>query len=139
MFDHCSIQLKLAGSTFLLLAFTVCSLIALTNEQMEIAFGDYLALHIAVMDHGPAEMMFIHSVHQSLWWVGLFFILLGFIITSILAAGITRPLRRLTKAAASHRAGWSFPGMRRDCRPGRYPFPRCLYTSSHLCPCNRGQ
>ena len=99
MFDHCSIQLKLAGSTFLLLAFTVCSLIALTNEQMEIAFGDYLALHIAVMDHGPAEMMFIHSVHQSLWWVGLFFILLGFIITSILAAGITRPLRRLTKAA----------------------------------------
>lgn len=105
MFDHCSIQLKLAGSTFLLLAFTVCSLIALTNEQMEIAFGDYLALHIAVMDHGPAEMMFIHSVHQSLWWVGLFFILLGFIITSILAAGITRPLRRLTKAAAAVERG----------------------------------
>ena len=105
MFDRHSIQLKLAGSTFLLLAFTVCSLIVLTNAQMETAFGDYIALHLAVMDHGPAETMFIHSVHQSLWWVGLFFILMGLIITSVLAAGITRPLRRLTKAAAAVERG----------------------------------
>ena len=39
MFDRHSIQLKLAGSTFLLLAFTVCSLIVLTNAQMETAFS----------------------------------------------------------------------------------------------------
>ena len=77
MFDRHSIQLKLAGITFLLLVFTVCSLIALTNAQMETAFGDYISLHLSVMEHGPAETMFIHSVHQSLWWVGLFFILLG--------------------------------------------------------------
>lgn len=101
MFDRHSIQIKLAGITFLLLAFTVCSLIALTNAQMETAFGDYIALHLAVVDHGPAETMFIHSVHQSLWWVGLFFILLGLVITSLIAASITRPLRRLTKAAAA--------------------------------------
>ena len=101
MFDRHSIQLKLAGITFLLLVFTVCSLIALTNAQMETAFGDYISLHLSVMEHGPAETMFIHSVHQSLWWVGLFFILLGLIVTSIIAANITRPLRRLTRAAAA--------------------------------------
>ena len=60
MFDRHSIQLKLAGITFLLLVFTVCSLIALTNAQMETAFGDYISLHLSVMEHGPAETMFIH-------------------------------------------------------------------------------
>lgn len=105
MFDRHSIQLKLAGITFLLLVFTVCSLIALTNAQMETAFGDYISLHLSVMEHGPAETMFIHSVHQSLWWVGLFFILLGLIVTSIIAANITRPLRRLTRAAAAVERG----------------------------------
>lgn len=100
-----SVQWKVAGSTFLLLAFTVCSLIVLTQQQMESAFGDYLSLHLAVMEHGAAETMFIHSVHQSLWWVGLFFILLGFIISSFIASGITRPLRRLTAAAEEVRHG----------------------------------
>lgn len=100
-----SVRWKVAGSTFLLLAFTVCSLIFLTQHQMEAAFGDYLSLHLAVMDHGAAETMFIHSVHQSLWWVGLFFILLGFLISSLIAASITRPLRRLTAAAEEVRHG----------------------------------
>lgn len=100
-----SVQWKVAGSTFLLLAFTVCSLIFLTQHQMEAAFGDYLSLHLAVMEHGAAETMFIHSVHQSLWWVGLFFILLGFIISSLIAASITRPLHRLTAAAEEVRHG----------------------------------
>ncbi|MFV0637255.1 sensor histidine kinase [Mitsuokella sp. WILCCON 0060] len=100
-----SVQWKVAGSTFLLLAFTVCSLIFLTQHQMEAAFGDYLSLHLAVMEHGAAEMVFIHSVHQSLWWVGLFFILLGFLISSLIGASITRPLRRLTAAAEEVRHG----------------------------------
>ncbi len=95
-----SIRLKLAGGTFLLLAITVCSLIVLMNGQMERAFHDFLQLHFsATAAQDTAEVMFLQSVHQSLWWVGLFFIVLGLAASYLLATSITKPLRRLTEAA----------------------------------------
>lgn len=95
-----SIRMKLAGGTFLILVLTVCSLIVLMNWQMEKAFSDYLLHHFAgTPSQGAAEIMFLHSVHQSLWWVGLFFILGGLMVSYLMATSITKPLRDLTNAA----------------------------------------
>ena len=95
-----SIRLKLAGGTFLLLAITVCSLIVLMNWQMERVFHDFWQLHFSTSAaQDAAEMMFLHSVHKSLWWVGLFFIVLGLAASYFLATSITKPLCRLTEAA----------------------------------------
>ncbi len=95
-----SIRMKLAGGTFLILALTVCSLIVLMNWQMEKSFRDYLLYYFAAApSQGGAEMMFLQSVHQSLWWVGAFFIAGGLVASYLMATSITKPLRRLTNAA----------------------------------------
>ncbi|MBQ7497717.1 MAG: hypothetical protein IJU00_07795 [Selenomonas sp.] len=50
-------------------------------------------------------MSFLNSVHESLIWVGLLFIMLGFIASLLLARSITRPLAGPGQGDRSHPAG----------------------------------
>lgn len=94
------IRYRLMGLTFLLLLLTVLSLIWLANWQMEGLFREYLSQNLTgiAAENGMHEMNFLHSVHQSLLWVGLLFVLLGLAASYWLARSITQPLRRLSLA-----------------------------------------
>ena len=102
---------RITGLTFLLLTVTVLSLIYLANWQMEALFREYLTMQGATSDlmamnsMGTPELDFLHSVHESLLWVGMVFALLGFLASYILARNITVPLRALRQAAELIRGG----------------------------------
>ena len=89
---------------------TVCSLVLLANQQMEQLFQEYLQVQPAVvpgMDMGAPEHMFLMSVHRSLLWVGLFFVLLGLVLSYFLARNITMPLQELSRASGGSGIGLS--------------------------------
>ena len=103
-----SIRYRIMCMTFVLVLLTVSSLILLANQQMEQLFQEYLQVQPAVMptmDMGEPEHMFLMSVHQSLLWVGLFFVLVGLLLSYFLARNITIPLRQLSQAAECIRKG----------------------------------
>ena len=106
-----SLMYRITGLTFLLLTVTVLSLIYLANWQMEALFREYLSMQGAASDlivmnpMGTPELDFLHSVHESLLWVGMVFALLGFFASYILARNITVPLRALRQAAEQIRGG----------------------------------
>ncbi|MGL5269544.1 MAG: sensor histidine kinase [Selenomonadaceae bacterium] len=106
-----SLMYRITGLTFLLLTVTVLSLIYLANWQMEALFREYLSMQGAASDlivmnpMGTPELDFLHSVHESLLWVGMVFALLGFFASYILARNITVPLRALRQAAELIRGG----------------------------------
>ena len=106
-----SLMYRITGLTFLLLTVTVLSLIYLANWQMEALFREYLTMQGATSDlmamnsMGTPELDFLHSVHESLLWVGMVFALLGFLASYILARNITVPLRALRQAAELIRGG----------------------------------
>ena len=103
-----SIRYRIMCMTFVLVLLTVSSLVLLANQQMEQLFQEYLQVQPAVMsemDMGAPEHMFLMSVHRSLLWVGLFFVLAGLVLSYILARNITIPLRQLSHAAECIRKG----------------------------------
>lgn len=82
-----SLRYRIAGLTFLLIAMTVCSLLYLANQQMQSLFAEYLRMPMGPMmggmgmhsmHMGQNELHFLHSVHQSLIWVGLLFMVSWF-------------------------------------------------------------
>ena len=108
MYGLRSIRYRLMRMTFFLVVLTVCSLVLLANQQMEQLFQEYLQVQPAVMtgmDMGEPEHMFLMSVHRSLLWVGLFFVLLGLVLSYFLARNITTPLQELSRAAEYIRQG----------------------------------
>lgn len=98
-----SLRYRIAGLTFLLITATVCCLLWLANLQMHNLFAAYLQM--PRMDMGQNEMSFLHSVHESLIWVGALFIILGFIASLLLARSITRPLQALAQGTEAIRQG----------------------------------
>lgn len=98
-----SLRYRIAGLTFLLLTITVCSLLYLTNTQMHNLFAAYL--NMPQMNMGHNEMSFLHSVHESLIWVGLLFIIIGFAASFLLAKSITKPLQALAHGAEEIQKG----------------------------------
>lgn len=109
-----SLRYRIAGLTFLLIAMTVCSLLYLANQQMQSLFAEYLRMPMGPMmggmgmhsmHMGQNELHFLHSVHQSLIWVGLLFMVLGFLASLMVAGSITRPLQALSRAAQNIRQG----------------------------------
>ena len=98
-----SLRYRITGLTFLLITGTVCSLLLLANLQMQNLFAAYLQM--PQMDMGHNEMSFLNSVHESLIWVGLLFIMLGFIASLLLARSITRPLQALVRGTEAIRQG----------------------------------
>lgn len=98
-----SLRYRIAGLTFLLLTITVCSLLYLANIQMHNLFAAYL--NMPQMDMGHNEMSFLHSVHESLIWVGILFVVIGFAASFLLAKSITQPLRALAHGAEEIRRG----------------------------------
>lgn len=110
-----SLRYRIAGLTFLLIAMTVCSLLYLANQQMQSLFAEYLRMPMGPMmggmgmhsmhHMGQNELRFLHSVHQSLIWVGLLFMVLGFFASLMVAGSITRPLQALSRAAQNIRQG----------------------------------
>ena len=101
-----SLRYRLMGMTFLLIMLTVICLISLANQQMEQLFQAYLELQPApLLPMGKHEQMFLHSVHQSLLWVGLLFAGIGLGASYLLARKITVPLQRLSAAAEAIRQG----------------------------------
>ena len=96
-----SLRYRITGLTFLLITGTVCSLLLLANLQMQNLFAAYLQM--PQMDMGHNEMSFLNSVHESLIWVGLLFIMLGFIASLLLARSITRPLQALVRGTEAIR------------------------------------
>lgn len=109
-----SLRYRIVGLTFLLIAMTVCSLLYLANQQMQSLFAEYLRMPMGPMmggmgmhsmHMGQNELHFLHSVHQSLIWVGLLFMVLGFFASLMVAGSITRPLQALSRAAQNIRQG----------------------------------
>lgn len=98
-----SLCYRIAGLTFLLITATVCCLLWLANLQMHNLFVVYVQM--PHMDMGQNEMTFLHSVHESLIWVGALFIILGFIASFVLAKSITKPLQALTQGTEAIRQG----------------------------------
>ena len=102
-----SLCYRIAGLTFLLITATVCCLLWLANLQMHNLFAVYVQM--PHMDMGQNEMTFLHSVHESLIWVGALFIILGFIASFVLAKSITKPLQALAQGTEAIRQGkWAF-------------------------------
>ena len=100
------------GLSFLLISLTVFSLSYLANKQMEELFYEYLNMQQGMpmmnmyMNHmGIHELAFLHSVHQSLIWVGLIFVGIGLIASYIIARNITTPLAKLITATERIRKG----------------------------------
>ena len=103
-----SIRYRIMCMTFFLVLLTVCSLVLLANQQMEQLFQEYLQVQPSVMADmtmGAPEHLFLMSVHRSLLWVGLFFVLVGLLMSYFLARNITIPLRQLSQAADHIRQG----------------------------------
>ena len=100
-----SIRYRIMLLSFLLVSLTVCSLIYFTNVQMEQLFWEYVRLQPAGKQPGAGELDFLNSVHHSLIWVGLVFVLLGLAASFLFSRNITIPLRRLSAAAESIRRG----------------------------------
>ncbi len=98
-----SLRYRIAGLTFLLITATVCCLLWLANLQMHNLFAAYVQM--PHMDMGQNEMIFLHSVHESLIWVGVLFIILGFIASFVLAKSITKPLQALAQGTEAIRQG----------------------------------
>ena len=109
-----SITYRITGLMFLIVVFTVISLISLAEWQMTDLFHNYLlgssdrmadqimgnrhqAMHGQML--GVSEMAYLSSVHRALIWVGLAILLFGLMVSFALARSITVPLRKLNLAA----------------------------------------
>lgn len=98
-----SITYRITGLMFLLIALTVFLLIFLANRQMGTLFQDYViglygsghGMMMGTMMMGQPEQEFMHSVHNSLIWVGSAIMLVGLAASYALARSITVPLRKL--------------------------------------------
>lgn len=101
------------GLSFLLISLTVFSLSYLANKQMEELFYEYLQIQqgMPMMNvymnqmMGTHELAFLHSVHESLVWVGLIFVGIGLLASYIIAKNITTPLYKLIAATERIRKG----------------------------------
>jgi two-component system sensor histidine kinase BaeS len=104
-----SITWRIAALMFSSLLITVLLLVFLANRQMSLQFSEYLNVHQIETAHklagGSPEQVFLESIHRSLYWVGAAILLVGLFASYWLARGITVPLRELSAAADSVRAG----------------------------------
>ncbi|WP_196604353.1 sensor histidine kinase [Pectinatus haikarae] len=114
-----SITVRITGLTFVAIAVTVFVLIYLADVQMEEQFKEYLIVqqiqmqggnmydseHTMALVMGPTEKTFLMSVHNSLFWVGLIMLLLGLLVSYLLARSITVPLKNLGQAAKEVKKG----------------------------------
>lgn len=104
-----SITYRITGLTFLLVGFTVATLLYLANQQMTGLFQEYVYSHTmmnvtgAMM--GMKEEEFLASVHQSLIWVGAAILACGFVASYALARSITVPIRNLSTAVSDIEKG----------------------------------
>lgn len=57
------------------------------------------------MMHGPAETVYLSSVHSSLFWLGFGMALLSALICFLMVREALRPLKDLTQAARSIKKG----------------------------------
>lgn len=101
-----SIIYRITGLMFLIVTTTVLVLISLANLQMEDLFQQYLMAQSAnntdftpLGTMGQSEEAFLSSVHQSLLWVGLVIVIIGLLVSFLVARSITVPLRKLSSAA----------------------------------------
>lgn len=114
-----SVRYKMMAATFLIILVCSLAVIYLCSEQMESQFINYLHMpgsmgmgrmmgrgmtghHMAM---GQAELDFLASYHKTLFAVGLLFSFVGLVASYFLAATITGPLRRLSRAAENIRQG----------------------------------
>ncbi|MEL7632689.1 HAMP domain-containing sensor histidine kinase [Sporomusa sphaeroides] len=108
-----SITYRITGLMFLIVLFTVVSLITLAEWQMTDLFHNYLLgssdrmtdgfsghqpMHGQLL--GASELIYLSSVHRALIWVGLAILVFGLGVSFALARSITVPLRKLNQAAA---------------------------------------
>jgi two-component system, OmpR family, sensor histidine kinase BaeS len=108
-----SITYRITGLMFLLITLTVFLLIYLANQQMDHQFHGYLANQYqnfggsgtAPGMMGQPEQDFLHSVHESLIWVGAAIVLVGLAASFALARSITIPLRKLNAATQAIEQG----------------------------------
>lgn len=104
-----SMVFRLTGMVFILLFLTIAVLLFLVNLQMDNHFTHYLQMNMLIgmerMAKGPAEEIFMSSVHRSLIWVGLIMMLISVGISYVVVAQITRPLLELTEAVKTIRSG----------------------------------
>lgn len=104
-----SMVFRLTGMVFILLFLTIAVLLFLVNLQMDNHFTHYLQMNMLIgmerMAKGPAEELFMSSVHRSLIWVGLIMMLISVGISYVVVAQITRPLLELTEAVKTIRSG----------------------------------
>lgn len=109
-----SITYRITGLMFLIVVFTVISLITLAEWQMTDLFHNYLlgsdriigqildGSHQRMHSHmilGDSELSYLSSVHRALIWVGLAILIFGLLVSFALARSITVPLRKLNQAA----------------------------------------
>lgn len=103
-----SLAFRLTVMVLVLLLVTIGAMMFLTKFQMDAHFSQYLynsshmmgqARGMHGMMHGPAETVYLSSVHSSLFWLGLGMALLSALICFLMVQEALRPLKDLTQAA----------------------------------------
>ena len=114
-----SVRYKMMLSTFLIILVCSLAVIYLCSQQMESQFTRYLQMPGSMgmgrmmgrgmMNHhltmGTAELEFLSTYRNTLLGVGLGFSLVGLVASYLLSGNVTRPLRRLSRAAENIRQG----------------------------------
>ena len=109
-----SLAFRLTVMVLVLLLVTIGAMMFLTKFQMDAHFSQYLynsshmmgqARGMHGMMHGPAETVYLSSVHSSLFWLGFGMALLSALICFLMVREALRPLKDLTQAARSIKKG----------------------------------
>lgn len=107
-----SLAFRLTVMVLVLLLVIIGAMMFLTKFQMDAHFSQYLynsshmmgqARGMHGMMHGPAETVYLSSVHSSLFWLGFGMALLSALICFLMVREALRPLKDLTQAARSIR------------------------------------
>lgn len=110
MKNYESLVFRLTGMVFILLFVTISVLLFLVNLQMDSQFSHYLQMNASTglghhMMHGAAERLYISSIHQSLFWVGLGMICISVGVSYGIVRKLTEPLLDLTAAVRTIQEG----------------------------------
>uniref|UniRef100_UPI0025DE170C HAMP domain-containing protein n=1 Tax=uncultured Acidaminococcus sp. TaxID=352152 RepID=UPI0025DE170C len=112
-----SLAFRLTVMVLVLLLMTIGAMTLLTKFQMDAHFSQYLYNSSHMMGqgrgmrgmhgmmHGPAETVYLSSVHNSLFWLGLGMALLSALICFLMVRETLRPLKDLTQAARAIKRG----------------------------------
>lgn len=100
-----SLAFRLTVMVLVLLLVTIGAMMFLTKFQMDAHFSQYLynsshmmgqARGMHGMMHGPAETVYLSSVHSSLFWLGFGMALLSALICFLMVREALRPLKDLS-------------------------------------------